>query len=331
MIETTEIFASPFNHCSVACPCDTGTLIAWYSGIGECHDSQSVHLIFINQNQHSAVLRIGDKTGNPILWRSGDDILLLWSKFEDNENIVKPIDRWKYCSLWVQKVIITDKPELIGEPERISNSNKNLLARCPPVVYNGMTLLPLYDEIVGSCVILNGSDFNELSRFGEGMIQPTLWVRNDKLHALSRNFRVDRIHAQYVQSVDGKSWSSPIDTNIYNNNSSICVANWNKVDAAVWNNTQSAYRRNLSLGFLNRDYECLSATMIYILNPHYGSYPCCVVHNNKLHVTFTNLRKRIEYHVWGWEDIRAAYRKRSIRYTSGRGNRHHQQGQEESS
>lgn len=312
MVKTTEFSASSFNHCSTVCPCDDGTLVAWYSGTNECHDDQSVHLIFINQNSHSAIIRIGDKTGNPILYRSGDDILLLWSKFEDDNRIVRLVDRWKYCSLWIQKIKIEDRPTLIGEPQRIVDSDCNLLARCPTVQYNGHVLLPLYDEVAGTCVILDGSDFKELSRFGEEMIQPTLWVRNNILHALARNFRTDRRYAQYTQSVDCKSWKTSADTKIYNNNSSVCTTSWNKSDVIIWNDTRSRYRNNLSLGLLGRDYECLSAITVEVVGMQYGSYPYCTVHNNELHMTFTNIRKKIEYHVWRWEDIREACRRNII-------------------
>jgi len=322
MIETTEIFAASFNHCSTVCPHQNGALIAWYSGISECHDDQSVHLIFIGQNGSSDIVRIGDKTGNPVLWRSGDDIFILWSRFEDDGEIVRLADRWKYCSLWVQKIEIEDKPVLVGKPECIVGSNHNLLGRCPVLHRNNQILLPLYDEVEGTCVILDGTRFTELSRFGSGLIQPTLWTKYNKLHALSRNFRTRKIRAQHIQSSDGKNWFPSTDTEIFNVNNSLCVVNVRNSEAIVWNDTTSRYRDKLTLGLL-KNYGCLEAIPVSVLGPKYGSYPFCAVSDDRLHITFTNVRKRIEYHVWKWEDVTEACRRNLVRASADRRNHAH--------
>ena len=96
-----QISASSFNHCSTVCPHHDGALVAWYSGSGECRDDQSVHVVFIDKlNNQFEPIRIGDCTGNPVLWAQGNEAVLLWSKFEDTGDVRRIVDRWKYCSLW---------------------------------------------------------------------------------------------------------------------------------------------------------------------------------------------------------------------------------------
>lgn len=317
MIETTEIFASSFNHCSTVCPHQDGVLIAWYSGINECHDDQSVYLIFINQNNRSDIVRIGDKTGNPILWKSGGEIFILWSKFEDDGVINRLADRWKYCSLWVQKIEIQDKPILVGKPTCVMGSANNLLGRCPAIHYKGKVLLPLYDEVEGTCVIVDDSNFTELSKFGSDIIQPTIWTKYNKLHSLGRNFRTHRNKAQHTQSSDGVIWQQPIDTDIFNVNNSLCVVNWRNSEAIVWNDTTSRYRDKLTLGLL-KNYNCLEVIPVSVIGERYGAYPFCAVDGDRIHITFTNIRKRIEYHVWKWEDITEACRRNLVRTSNNR-------------
>src|SRR5262245_36947564 len=99
--QTLELAASTFNHCSSICPFREGTLLAWYSGEEECYDDQSVYLLFIGKTGASSPLRLGDKTGNPVLWRDGERAFLLWSRFEDYGELKTLVDRWKYCSVWL--------------------------------------------------------------------------------------------------------------------------------------------------------------------------------------------------------------------------------------
>lgn len=311
MDKAIEIFAASFNHCSTICSHQDGVLIAWYSGSNECHDDQSVHIIFISPSKRSDIIRIGDRTGNPVLWNHNNTTTLLWSKFEDDGPINRTVDRWKYCSLWTQTIEMQNKPILKNRPECVIQSDKHLLGRCPPIIKNGQVILPLYDELEGNCVIADGSTFNELSRFGVGMIQPTIWAKHNKIHSISRNFRTKKKHAYYSSSADGTLWEEPQHTKISNVNNSVCVANWNRATAIIWNNTFLPYRNLLTLGLLNNQ-QPLSAVPISVLGERYGAYPYCAVINNKLHITFTNSSKKIEYHVWEWERLRETYRRNLI-------------------
>ncbi len=316
-----EIYEDGFNHCSTIHPYQDGVLIAWYSGSTECSDDQSVYIVFINHDTHSEInrsptrIRIGDKTGNPVLWQNGQDIYILWSKFEDDDTMFSLADRWKYCSIWVQKIDVCDNQILLSKPERIAASNQHLLGRCSVLTFNNTTILPLYDELAGTCVLVDGTTFKELSRFGVGMIQPTLWTKRNKVHALARNFRSTNKKAQYVCSSDINNWSQPVDTNIYNVNNSLCVVSWGRSEIIIWNNGLS--RARLTLGLLNKDYSNLSAFPIIVVGVSYGAYPSCTIINNQLHLTFTNYKRRIEYRVYKQSDIRKAYRN-SIRFRKPR-------------
>lgn len=300
-----DIVASKFNHCSSVCPLSTGSLLAWYSGSGECRDDQSVHLIFIRKGV-SEIVRIGDKTGNPILWSTNDGhAILLYSKFEDTRTIYRIVDRWKHCSLWIQHVEYHNGIQLLGDPIKVAEPADHLLARCNPIAFDGRLLIPLYDEVNAEGVIaeFRKDSIEFIGRIGEYMIQPTLWVEGDKICSLSRNFKSQKINAQYSQSLDGgKTWSNPISTKILNNNNSLHVLNFDGLNYLIWNDTGGKHRSNLSIGEIISEDKTISVNKIEMIG-QYGSYPSMAIANERLVFSFTASRK-IQYHEWNRKALR---------------------------
>lgn len=294
-----------FNHCSSLCAIDNTILLAWYGGTGECRDDQSVYLLTIeNHTSMSEMVRIGDKTGNPVVWPLSDSrAMLLYSKFEDIGPITRLADRWKYCSVWLQQLRIDNGITLLGSPHKLAGPDLHLLGRCNPITHRGQTLLPLYDEYNRTGVIYRGSgfDFDMIGVIGTNMIQPTLWEQDGKVCSLSRNFGNKFKMSQYSESEDGGvTWTEPIHTAIPNVNNSLHVVKWRDRKIILWNATHGLNRQMMTLGEIN-DGEKLSATKVKTLSTKYGAYPSsCVSTDGYLNFTFTTLRKTIAYHAWNY-------------------------------
>lgn len=299
-----SIGANAFNHCSSLCPSESGVILAWYSGSGECQDDQSVYITYLSQGKSSTPLRIGDKTGNPIVWREDEKNWLLWSKFEDDGQITSLAHRWRYCSLWVQQIECTSTVELLGKPELIAVSSSHLLARTNPLVQSKNTILPLYDEINRECVVYQGYNgiFNETARFGGSnrIIQPTIWSENRRLHSLSRNFGNGRHRSLYYYSDDyGYSWKFGGLSRFWNLNNSLVVAKYQNKHLILWNDIESQYRQNMSIGVVEWAEAVPQPHAIKILNKDHGSYPSlCVDNDDAIHFAYTDHHRQIAYHVW---------------------------------
>lgn len=317
-----------FNHCSSICKYNKGVLLAWYSAKAECDDDQSVCVSYINEyGEKSDPISIGEKTGNPVLINTDicETPTIMWSKFEDSEIIKRKSDRWKTCSLWIQRIIVkNNKPYLITKKEQLTDPSQHLLGRCNPEIvntyqYGGEVVLPLYDEVERKCVIFGGNDmkYSEYSRYGDNIIQPTLWQSGDRIFSLSRNFPRSvgsiirsceiKTKALLYESIDLKTWSGPIETNLWNVNNSAQVVRWRDNSIILWNDTPTISRVNLTLGILNGN--SLDAEKVTIVGESYGSYPSmCVDNLGNLHLSFTNHKRQIEHHVWTYGRLRRARR-----------------------
>lgn len=319
---TTHCGHDAFNHCSTICKYQKGVLLAWYSAKAECTEDQSVYVSYVNEyGEKSKPISIGDGVGNPVLINTSicDAPVLLWSKFEDL-SITKRSDRWGYCSLWVQRILVkNDQPLMVGNKKQLTDPSQHLLGRCSPITYGSKILLPLYDEVDGRCVIFNGNDieYGEISRYGDDIIQPTLWVDGDKIFSMSRNFRrkIKNTKSQLYYSTDpcvADSWLGPADTGLWNMNNSVQVARLGDDDLVLWNDTSSQNRSNLTLGILISG-AILDTKKIDIISDTHGSYPSmCVDDSNNLHMTFTNSARQIEHVVWTGRKFRNA--RRNSRY-----------------
>lgn len=304
-----RVFASKFNHCSSVCPIGSprGTMLAWYSGSGECQNDQSVHVVFIDGSNVTASLRIGDCTGNPVLVPNGENAVLLWSKFEDTGQYRRLADRWKTCSLWMQEIgVQAGEVTLLYEPNRIAGPEQHLLGRCNPLVVDDTIMLPLYDEVDRKCVIFQGegTQYSEVGRFGLDMIQPTIWKRDGKICSLSRNFGSHQKRSRYCESIGG-CWTEATSSSLWNLNSSLQVTTWNEEDIVLWNDTNGRWRKNMTIGVMEYGEDSdlgfmkITAEPITVMGVQHGSYPSmCVDLDGNLNFSFTNAAKEIEYHVW---------------------------------
>lgn len=304
--QTLELIGANFNHCSTISPYKEGVLVAWYGGTQECHDDQSVFLLYIDKDGTSTPLQLEPKTGNPVLWTENNRVYLLWSRFEESEKIKRIADRWKYCSLWMREL------ELNGTDLQFTGNiafikSKHLLGRCRPVQFKGKTYLPLYDEVRRTGVIISGKelDFKFCGRIGTDMIQPTLWVDDNKLCSLSRTFHSNHLHSQYSESTDGMMWSDPVLTDIPNRNSSLHAIDWHGYHLLLWNDTQGTRRTNLTLGVIEPGPK---VRPLFLVNS-YGSYPSLCEHSNgNLCLSYTSSKGNINFHTWYKDQLLAACR-----------------------
>lgn len=334
-----EIGAGRFNHCSSVCPYRQGVLLAWYAGTGECQDDQSVHISFCDKSgTYSDPIRLGDKTGNPVIWAHRDHAYLLWSKFEDAGDLRSIVDRWKFCSLWIQQIELKDKITFVGDPIQISSSDNHLLGRCNPLKICQVTLdggfktdylLPLYDELARNgaiykiditkstsrrCHINTELYHSKISTLGCDMIQPTLWKENYRLHSLSRNFGPNRdMQSKYCYSDDwGQTWSDAIETDIPNRNSSLHAVSCGRHNLLLWNDTTTTRRINLQLGLLTigeRDGSPVPHVNRLCKISDLGGYPSmCIDNIGNLHMTFSNANRKIEHHVWNAKQLNKSIR-----------------------
>ena len=301
---TSEIVVSSgaFNHCSSICQHGTGYFLAYYSGSNECSDDQSVYLTYIKDHNRLDTIKIGDGTGNPVLWESEHNtVIMLYSKFEDSGPITRLADRWKYCSLWVQTFsFANEKIYWTSIPYKISNGNDNLLGRCKPIKSSkdGLTYLPLYNELSRHNVIYTGKfyDYSMKCSFGYDMIQPTIWEQFGGMHSLSRNFTGDGrqqplyVTLRYSHTDQNGIWTTPIPTTINNNNSSLQVFSHKADYYIIYNNTVSNTRRLLTLGKLNDD---LTVDTKAVISGSYGAYPSYCTMGDKIYISYTNEHRQI--------------------------------------
>lgn len=316
--KSITVSSGKMNHCSTITPHPNGFGVAWYSGTGECQPDQSVGIIFITKdgivNPHG--LNVGPGTGNPVLWTIGNELVLLYSKFE-NLKTERIVDRWKHCSLWLQRIIYQDQRLIFnGEPLPIAEPGLHLLGRCKPIITeSGKFLLPLYDELNHHSVIYvgDGLNFEYLSSFGinNHIIQSTLWESNKTIYAISRNIGTKRLAVIcYKSTDDGVTWDSPTPwQDMYNKNNSMHVVNYSGDFVTIWNDSMVG-RDNLTLGILGEN----GLKRVVVLSKKYGSYPSvCVNNQNTLAFTYTNELNRISINLWS----RGYYKKTGRRNKSG--------------
>lgn len=305
-----EYSAGDFNHCSTVCRYQDGVTIAWYAGTGECRNDQAVNVAFFGQRLWRPI-RVGDNTGNPVLWRHGEHCVLLYSLFEDSGALRSLVDRWKYCSLWLQKLFVDQSASelrLVGDPILLAGSERSLLGRCAPIWCGGQMLLPLYNESdrYGEIWAGDGWQFEPFGKLGEpgcGAIQPALLPScGGTLDAICRNISPGGAFVYEFASEDGgKTWGRPKLGRIYNRNNSLQIlADKNRM-LVLWNNSRLG-RDQLTLGRLDLDTSSSRWTakqMAMLGEPesrHYGSYPAmCYDRRGDLHITYTTVRATVSH------------------------------------
>jgi hypothetical protein len=292
-----------FNHAAAICGHAGGVLIAFYTGLAECHDSQRVCIFWQHPNgdTSSKALELEPFTGNPVLFNWGTSTYIIYSKFE-----AFPSNRgewWQYCSLWQRQVrFVNGYVGLeVGEPTRIIVSDAEdgppiglgFLARCNPIKVGDELILPLYREhqkCYGAIIKGSGDPLKWAmvsGTLGSGnppAIQPTLWHRDGTIYGLLRNFTFHGLgrRALQTQSTDGGQTWTPLSPRqeFFNANNSLILLDIGEdyAPAVVWNN-DPAGRRNLVLGTFKGD-------VLYPLDYH-GSYPAYTIQGDKVHILYS--------------------------------------------
>lgn len=291
-----EEYNEKMSHCATICQLNSGMLLAYYTAQRECHSSQRVYLIFFDGRTYSKPYKIDEGTGNPVLWNSGLDAILMHSKFEMGATFL--IDKWKFCSNWLKKISLING-ELIVSEEKMLDMPVGYLGRCAPIwmprgvdlqdasKVSSELLLPIYFEDHPFGEVLSSKDGWEWERRGriggDGLLmQPTLWYDGSKLCSLSRNYIRTGL-AFYSESLDmGKTWSDPVYSKIPNhNNSIIAIYDETRDPLLIWNDSKKRGRLILSDHKMNE---------ICVLNKsNYGAYPnYCFDREDNLHVVFTD-------------------------------------------
>lgn len=257
-IDTKELGAADFNHCASIAPHKDGVMIAWYAGTRECSEDQSVYITYYKDGEYSYPIRIGDKTGNPVIWAENrDKSTLLYSYFEKMTNNI--VQRWMYCSNWIRYINYEgDNKFKLGSKRRFKTDPKvGLLGRCQPIWFKGRWLLPMYREHNCYGEIYEGkglnfrpigkigeSNYSTETRFGKGLlIQPTLWHDGKIIYSLSRDITPSRRAWLSISKDEGKTWSKPQASTLTNyNNSLVALHHTDKPSdepMIVWNHTDS--------------------------------------------------------------------------------------------
>jgi len=279
--ETTHsISNNNFNHCSTLASINEKILLAWYSGSFECHNDQRVWLMRLEEN--TGITSLEENTGNPVLFNDSDGkTFILYSEFAPHQSI-KGIDKWKFCNLYIREIFEDSMSDRI----KLADESEHLLGRCSPIVENGVTHIPLYNELDEYSVIYSGdgSEYVKSHVFGESEIQPAIYCENG-LKAFTRNFKSKRMYSRF-HSIEKQTAN---ESNIPNNNSSLAVLKIDHVVFCVYNNTTNKTRKNLTLGYINNNKVFPFRTI-----DQYGSYPTIIKHHDKIVISYTGYYNNIK-------------------------------------
>lgn len=335
MIKTTKLIKinHEIHHCASVYPySEDVTYITFYTG-PECRNEQSVYILKYHKDELVKKLRLGEKSGNPIIFGFNDKIYLIYSKFTDADEHGTKINydknyvlRWKYCDNYICRL---DENLIIENVHKIPGCHGRL-ARCQPLIINNRLIVPLYRESDPICEIWELIDDNLkfVSSFGEvndemqkymqdndlflnylgsGIaIQPTLFVKNDTIHAFSRNV-CRSLHKNQNQfailsySKNMIDWKNTI-SNIPNHNNSLFVCDIGDEFYLFFND--DIQRSKMLMMNLSNQF-CIN-----ISNRMYGgrgfSYPNASYAFGKLNIVHTNCG-HIAWHVMDREFIDATF------------------------
>ena len=284
--KTSIISYNHFNHCPTILSDGNTIITAWYAGAHECSKDQKV--LLKPNDQDESIIELEEGTGNPVLFKDADDrIFLLYSKFVHHDTIRTNVDKWKFCELRIREY---NKNETgtgtLSEYTIISSENEHLLGRCTAVIHDKMTYLPLYDELNAKCIIFrgNGLSYEKHIEFGDKEIQPALYKNNVGLRALTRNFFSNKTYSTMHCLESGNS----VTTNIPNHNSSLACLKYGNNILCIYNNSNTHFRTNLTLGFCDG-----SRISPLIEIDKYGSYPSIIEHQKGIAIAYTTFHKTI--------------------------------------
>lgn len=288
-----QLNSNTFNHSASICAVNNNILITYYSASKECADDQQVNLVLLKNKKIIDTAVVDKKVGNSIVFCHKDKPYIIYSRFRTKFNKYNSIDRWQNTILLQREITLQGlfSPKRIKLSKRTALSNNRYLPRCNPLIDEGKTILPLYQEgdRVGNLAfgLFDNNSLKILStktNVYKSMIQPTLWKEDGLYHCLSRNFnpKVSGPWAWYCKSKDLIEWSKPIlIKSLYNYNNS-CYVFGNEHKYIIYNNDERG-RNNLTLAKLDK---CLRPHEVYNFGP--GSYPNALIHNGKFHIVYTN-------------------------------------------
>ncbi len=248
-----EFYKERFNHCASVNIHKGVPILAWYSGVKECQDDQSVYLVNpalsksttndLNRWVGAPYIRVGGKTGNPIVFSHNGEAYLIYSKFESD---TRGVMRWQNCSLWLSRLVVgKNHHPMMLDSVQIAGSNEHLLARCNPIsMPDGSTVIPLYNE-QDACNVIFRLEPNESLplqfdkvkpiSYGFNCIQPTLFLDENELYSLSRTFTPyhklsnAQIYSPLHNICDRNGLKkATITSPLHNLNSSLHAINWGK-------------------------------------------------------------------------------------------------------
>ena len=300
--ETThKISNNNFNHCSTLASTDKSILLAWYSGSFECHDDQRVWITRLEEN--AGITGLEPNTGNPVLFKDANDkIFILYSEFVPHVSI-RRIDKWKFCNLFIREVF----EDHVSDRIKLSDESDHLLGRCSPIVVDGITHLPLYNELDEYSVIYsgNGLEYTRSHVFGESEIQPAIYYENG-LKAFTRNFNNQRKMSRF-HSIENQT---SIESNIPNNNSSLAVLKVDGIVFCVYNHTAEKLRKHLTLGYIKN-----GKIVPFRVIDQYGAYPTIIKHLDSIVISYTGYYHDIKVRTFNIDVLcnEASYRSSFLR------------------
>jgi predicted neuraminidase len=302
-------------------------IFAWFGGTQEGHSDVSIYICNLFENK---VIKLENKDGiprwNPIIlnWK---DKLFLFEK------------RGIFCDRW--QTFIHDMSDWDLNEKLIENNYNYILpaglngpVKSRPLIkgdliYCGSSFETIYDwsSYIETYSLKNGmitfedrshpliekekKDYKSMYEYRNktlGIIQPTLFEKDNKIYALFRSSQgLNKIYLSYN---DGSGWSDPKPTNLNNPNSSVDIVTVNGELYLIWNpDCRCRYPLVLShIDFGENYYDidikktiCIDDSLDYdnfyenSCNSPELSYPYMIVHNNKIHITYTYGRSKIAY------------------------------------
>ena len=304
-------------------------VFAWFGGTREGDEDSSIFVYNLNNDQK--VISVGTKDRiprwNPILFNY-DNRIWMFEKFgmfcDQWQTMVHDMTKWDN-GIIEKEIMKTGQclhAGLNGPVKTRPLSGKFIIDGKKANVICGSSVETFYDwtsymeyynfnrgkiEFVGRSNPLSiDSKSSYIDPYGrtrtvKGIIQPSLFIHENKAYALMRScYGLGKI---YLSCETEGGWCSPFKTNIYNPNSGICVVSCGG-DIYLCHNPSNKNRYPLYLsriGIQNKDLIIYESLQIEGQCSGDGcisnelSYPYMIVDGDKIHLVYTYGRSKIEY------------------------------------
>lgn len=318
--------AGHFNHAaSIANISDSLQLVSFYSGDAECHNSQRVVILLLENQAIIDSLELEPLTGNPIIIynESLSAPQIIYSKFE---NLTAPRPKWwQYCSLWQREISIINESgknklelknqkQILVKENDIDTNGIGYVAKSNPIYHqNNGWFLPLYREQPDNfyCVILHSFNAKTWNYFNtikskNAIIQPSCWFNNTNLELqktanaftpeLDENIKIKLLARNYNPAVINKRRKYYAFYSESNDSGKTWSEPVETNDYLNYNNCIATLQipefkhpfivwNDDPIGRKNLTLSYNNTKLIVLDN--YGSYPCVTYSNDKLHVIYT--------------------------------------------